>query len=102
MEISGYCFEKSYQSFYNAEFLNNNRLTQEDDMMSQLPLRICYDPSYEFEIQNRQTLLIRDDELNGKKNCNKWHIFRKVYEIYANIIRPSPFGHRMPFSDGWS
>ena len=56
-------------------------------MMSQLPLRICYDSSYEFQIQNRLTLLIRDDLLNGKKNCNKWHIFRKVNEIHANTIR---------------
>ena len=68
-------------SIQNAEFLNNNRLTQEDDMMSSLPLRICYDPSYEFEIQNRRSSLIRDDILKKKNNCNQWHIFRWVDKL---------------------
>ena len=79
-------------SIPNAEFLNNNRLTQEDDMMSSLPLSICYDPSYEFEIQNRRTSLIRDDILRKKNNCNQWHIFRwvdKLIKIRCSIYHPS-------------
>ena len=78
-------------SIPNAEFLNNNRLTQEDDMMSSLPLSICYDPSYEFEIQNRRTSLIRDDILRKKNNCNQWHIFRwvdKLIKIRCSIYHP--------------
>ena len=71
--------EKPYESFENAEFLNNNRLTQEDDMMNRLPLKICYDPNYKLETQNRQTFIIRDDMLNGKNNCNLWHIFSFVF-----------------------
>jgi len=72
--------KKSFQSFDNAEFLNNNRLTQEDDMMSQLPLKICHDPNYKLETQNRHTFIIRDDLLNGKNNCNLWHIFSHVFK----------------------
>ena len=80
-------------SIPNAEFLNNNRLTQEDDMMSSLPLSICYDPSYEFEIQNRRTSLIRDDILRKKNNCNQWHIFRwvdKLIKIRCSIYMYHP------------
>ena len=80
----------SYESYYNAEFLNNNRLTQEDDMMSRMPLRICHDPNYEFKIQTRTTFLLRDDMLQGKNNCNLWHIFRRVQEFskLVNYIQP--------------
>ena len=77
--------EMSYESYYNAEFLNNNRLTQEDDMMSRMPLRICHDPNYEFKIQTRTTFLLRDDILKGKNNCNLWHIFRRVQD-FINLV----------------
>ena len=73
-------------SIPNAEFLNNNRLTQEDDMMSYLPLRICYDPSYEFEISTRRSSLLRDDLLQGKNNCNQWHIFRLVEKLKHQFV----------------
>ena len=73
-------------SIPNAEFLNNNRLTQEDDMMAHLPLRICYDPSYEFEISNRRSSLLRDDILQGKNNCNQWHIFRLVEKLKHQFV----------------
>ena len=70
-------------SIPNAEFLNNNRLTQEDDMMSSLPLRICYDPSYEFQVQVRRSSLLSDDLLKKKNNCNQWHIFRWVDKLIS-------------------
>ena len=70
-------------SIPNAEFLNNNRLTQEDDMMSSLPLRICYDPSYEFQVQFRRSYLLSDDILKKKNNCNQWHIFRWVDKLIS-------------------
>ena len=72
--------ETPYESFENAEFLNNNRLIQEDDMINRLPLKICYDPNYELETQNRQTSIIRDDLIVGKNNCNLWHIFSYVFK----------------------
>ena len=68
-------------SSYNAEFLNNNRLIQEDYMMSKLPLRICYEPNYQFQIQNRHTYLVRDGHLKKDSNCNLWHIFRSVFKL---------------------
>ena len=49
-------------------------------MMSRLPLRICYDPSYELKIQTRHSFLLRDDILTGKSNCNMWEIFRAVFK----------------------
>ena len=70
----------SANSSYNAEFLNNNRLIQEDYMMSKLPLRICYEPNFQFQIQNHHTYLVRDGHLREDSNCNLWHIFRSVFK----------------------
>ena len=72
----------SANSSYNAEFLNNNRLIQEDYMMSKLPLRICYEPNFQFQIQNRHTYLVRDGHLREDSNCNLWHIFRSVFKKF--------------------
>jgi len=79
--LISYFWKKSYESFENAEFLNNNRLIQEDDMMNQLPLKICYDPNYKLETQNRHSFIIRDGWLNGKNNCNLWHILSRVFKL---------------------
>ena len=81
-KLAMFLADSANASISNAEFLNNNRLTQEDDMMSSLPLRVCYNPSYEFEVQYRRSSLLSDDILRKKSNCNQWHIFRWVHRQF--------------------